>query len=251
VQPAKTLWDLLQLLIVPAFLVWAVTLYTGSQTAEQNRQSLQAAQDSTLDAYVLQMSDLMLKDKLLHRPPGSAVVAVATALTGQAIGRLDRGRQIEVARFLSGAHVKYANLAGADLSGIDFDHAHLVNANLYGANLNGAILDLGKLEHANLTGPTVNNVVRGAHLEHADLNDADLRHADLIGADLSGATLLHAKLAGAYLSDAHLAGTDLSHANLVGAHISGADLSGAKFDHTTCPNGTITNTGCGRVAPVP
>jgi hypothetical protein len=69
VVPSKTAWDWLQLLIVPAFLVAAVTIYNYVQTGQQNSRSLQTAQDATLDAYFLQMSGLMLHNGLLTANP--------------------------------------------------------------------------------------------------------------------------------------------------------------------------------------
>ena len=74
-QPAKTLWDWLQLLIVPAILILVVTLWNSSQTARDNRHADQARQDTTLDTYFKQMSDLMLNNKLRASADGSAVAA--------------------------------------------------------------------------------------------------------------------------------------------------------------------------------
>ncbi len=100
----------------------------------------------------------------------------------------------------------------------------------------------------------------GAHLVGADLAYAVLANADLRGADLSGADLAHAALSGADLSSADLSGADLSHANLRGVELSqatldsagltGADMVGASIDgtsfastiwnHTVCPDGSLS-----------
>jgi uncharacterized protein YjbI with pentapeptide repeats len=215
VQPSKTAWDWLQLLIVPAFLVLAVTFYNGSQTAQQNRRSVQTAQDTILDAYFLQMSNLMLHDDLLHPAKGSAVRAVGDAITGAAITRLDTARQVEVAAFLSEANVQGANLAAANLADANLSFAYLKRAILTRANLNGAGLS-------------------GANLQGANLRDANLNGANLTFADLQGAFLTHT----------HLDGANLDGANLNGGHTELATFTGATFQNTICPNGTITNTGC-------
>ncbi len=68
----------------------------------------------------------------------------------------------------------------------------------------------------------------------ADLTGAHLTDAELEGADLTGANLR-----GAYLTDANLRGADLTDADLTGAN-----LSGIVWRRTTCPDGTITDTGC-------
>ena len=46
-------------------------------------------------------------------------------------------------------------------------------------------------------------------------------------------------LRGANLKRANLTGTDFT-----GAHFDPDTVEGAKWSNTTCPNGTVTNTGC-------
>ena len=53
-----------------------------------------------------------------------------------------------------------------------------------------------------------------------------------------------ANLYRANLTNANLTNANLFRANLGGANLTGAILSGAKWANTTCPNGTVTNTGC-------
>jgi hypothetical protein len=72
----------------------------------------------------------------------------------------------------------------------------------------------------------------------------DLRGADLAGADLGAADFRGAHLDGARLDGANLSRANLSGANLTGAILTGANFTGANWNNTTCPNGTVTNTGC-------
>src|SRR5207248_9407838 len=92
VQPAKTLWDWLQLLIVPAILIAVTFLWSASQTRSDNRRedrriaadraaAEEARQDATLQSYLDQMSGLMLHEKLLTSNEGDAVRAVARTVT--------------------------------------------------------------------------------------------------------------------------------------------------------------------------
>lgn len=254
VQPSKTGWDLLQLLIVPAILVGAGLLYNGAQTAQQNRLATQTAQDATLNAYFLQMSGLMLHNKLLTSHHGPAP-AVASAITGAAISRLNTARQIEVASFLSDAGLSGAHLRGASLRGAYMPDAHLLGANLRGADLSGAYLRgahftdanfvIAELIGTNLGGAHLGRAtLRGAHLTGANLAGADFRKTHLFEANLRGANLSGTDLRGAHLNYADLRGANLSGANLSGANLSGADLTGAKFKRTTCPDGKITNSNC-------
>ncbi len=107
----KTLWDWLQLLIVPAILIGVTFAWSATQTRSDNRREDQriradkaaaekARQDETLQSYLDQMSSLMLHEKLLTSKPGDGVRAVARTVTLTALRRLDGERKAEVVRFL-------------------------------------------------------------------------------------------------------------------------------------------------------
>ena len=64
------------------------------------------------------------------------------------------------------------------------------------------------------------------------------------GANLYRANLTNANLFRAFLTSANLTNANLFRANLGGANLTGAILSGAQWANTTCPNGTVTSTGC-------
>src|SRR3954469_25508227 len=81
VQPAKTLWDWLQLLIVPAILIAVTFAWSATQTRSDNRRedrriaadraaAEEARQDTTLQGYLDQMSGLMLDRNLLTSKEG-------------------------------------------------------------------------------------------------------------------------------------------------------------------------------------
>jgi uncharacterized protein YjbI with pentapeptide repeats len=73
---------------------------------------------------------------------------------------------------------------------------------------------------------------------------ANLRRANLYRANLTNANLFRAFLTRANLTRANLRDAGLTRANLAGANITRANLRGAKWANTTCPNGTVTSTGC-------
>ena len=261
VQPSKTAWDWLQLLIVPAVLAGAVAIYNQLQTNQANaRQSAQAAedrkqaavanQDSIFENYVSQMSVLMVSKKLLTSRPNSPVSKVGQILTAGFLSALDGPRRGDVVRFLFRARLlgnpaqntgappgpALISLASADLRGANLAGANVVDANLTQADLTGANLSGADLATANLDGATL----QGANLSHAILTaGANLSGADLRNANLTNASLVGIKLRTAYLNDANLTGADLT-----GADLTGAILTGVIFNHTTCPNGHVTNSHC-------
>jgi uncharacterized protein YjbI with pentapeptide repeats len=245
IQPAKTLWDWLQLLIVPAILIGVTFAWSFSQTRSDNKRedrriaadrvaAEQVRQDATLQTYLDQMSGLMLHEKLLTSEKFDAVRAVARTVTLATLRRLDGERKVEVVHFLYEAGLvdkrdSRVSLFGADLVGAPLKDAHLVFADLEGANLVGANLESADLRDARLGWAHL----EGANLEDADFGNANLRMAYLVGANLGGAYLVgtnleHADLGNARLKGAHFKGAHLRGAHLKGAHLEGAHLEDAK-----------------------
>jgi uncharacterized protein YjbI with pentapeptide repeats len=264
----KTVWDFLQLLIVPLMLVAIGLVFALQQDARQQRVeeqradaerelAEQRAQDEALQAYLNQMSQLMLDRKLLEAEQGDPVHTLAQARTSTVILRLDAQHNESVARFLSNSGLT-ASIEGSPrllreitLSHATLSDAYLPYADLSSADLSGAALGDAALSYADLG---------EANLRNADLGDANLRNADLSvaylpNADLSYADLYGANLSGANLNGASLNGADLMYANLSDgfgkkvklrkkvkprgariyldrsvANLSGANLSGAKLD---------------------
>jgi uncharacterized protein YjbI with pentapeptide repeats len=210
VQPSKTLWDLLQLLIVPVILVGVSLLWSASQDTRDKSRADQVRQDTSLNDYFKQMSGLMLDKNLLSSKHGDPVRSVARTVTLATLRRLDGERKGEVVPFLQEARL-IGGLRGSrvDLTGADLEHA----------NLEGATLLLADLSGADLTGADL----LGADLFGAILTDANLTNANLEGANLTGADLEGANLTGAALQD-----TDFTDAKLKGAKLQGALVEGAK-----------------------
>jgi uncharacterized protein YjbI with pentapeptide repeats len=254
----KTLWDLLQLLIVPLVLVGIGFLFEmqqaeRQQALEEQQQALedrrakteselaeQRAQDEALQAYLDQMGSLLLENDLRAAEEGSEVRTLALARTITVLGRLkDPTHRTAVMAFLveaelvqrvEGGRGPIIPLGGSNLSGANLGGADLRNADLGGANLHEARLDLADLRNADLSGANL----RGAYLRYAQLHGArlssDLGDADLSGANLSGAYLSGAFLERVDLSDANLSNADLIEADLRGAPLNGADLRGANLN---------------------
>jgi hypothetical protein len=174
----KTVWDWMALLIVPLVLVVIGLVFTllqdarqqeiedrraqeaqkiENQRAEAERElAEQRAQDEALQAYLDQMSQLMLERKLLEAEPGDPVHTLAQARTSTVILRLDAEHNESVARFLIDSGLALRSKASAKLlEDIVLSHATLSDASLF----------------------------------FADLSDANLFIADLVGADLSDANL--------------------------------------------------------------
>src|SRR5215217_6056903 len=225
---------------------WAITWQLEkleNQRAEAERElAEQRAQDEALQAYLDQMSHLILDRQLLEveqgdpvHEPGDPVHTLAQVRTSTAILRLDAEHNESVTHFLitSGLSVRSKDsprlLRGSTLSHAKLSGAHLANADLGDADLSGADL-VADLSNADLSGASL----LGADLRDANLLGADLRDANLIGADLSRADLSEANLNGADLENANLSGADgITNAELEQQTVSleGADMpNGQKYE---------------------
>ncbi len=84
---------------------------------------------------------------------------------------------------LSGADLRHANLANADLDGVVMKGARLDHANLAGANLSEAMLEGGIFANAALQ----NTCLCFARLDHCDFSGASFGATDIAGASLNRA----------------------------------------------------------------
>jgi Pentapeptide repeats (8 copies) len=179
----RTLWDWLNLLIVPAVLALGGYLFTRSENRATQAAAERRAQVDALQAYLDHMSDMLIpktdQPSLYKARPGDSLSSVARARTFTVLPRLDGDRKARVVQFLYESGLIAKNRPIVDMRGADLRGAVLRAANLSEADLGGAVLS-------------------------ADLNyhgTVPIR-ADLSGADLSGAVLNEAVLSGARLSEA-------------------------------------------------
>lgn len=221
----KTLWDWLQLLIVPAVLSVAALWFSAA--AEDRARQIEEARvmDGVLQSYLDQISALLL-DRNLLGAERAEVRDLARARTLTALGQLDGRRKGFLVGFLYETGLikgsrPIIRLGGAVLGGHNPDEVVLSQADLSGAKLARIFLIEANLTRVRLAGADLRNSI----LDDMDLNASDLRDADLSGARLDGTALNGANLAGA-----NLTGTELAGATLVGADLTGADLTGARLN---------------------
>jgi uncharacterized protein YjbI with pentapeptide repeats len=208
--PKRTLWDWLQLLIIPAVLAGGGLWFNRQQREQELQSADRRAQDEALQAYLDQMSGMLILNKdqpsLSDKHPPDSLKTVVRARTLTVLRRLAGDRKARVVQFLYEADLIAKGCPILDLDGADLSKAYLRIANL-----------------------------REANLSHTNLSEADLRAADLCGADLSitnlsKAALYRANLSEADLSEAALIKADLSGANLTFANLNDSDLTDALLD---------------------
>ena len=262
-KSGKTLWDWMQLLLIPGVLAVAGFWFNHRERkaaelrAEADREiSFDNQREAALKEYIDKMSELLLHEKLLKSEPEDEVRKIARALTLTVLPRCDGGRKKSVLQFLyesglierdkSIIRLNDANLSGASLNGAILNKADLGGANLSEVNLLCANLMQASLWHADLNKAILNKadlnkaILVEAILSGASLNGTNLMEAELVGANLSEAKLNGAFLNGANLWEAKLNETNLSEANLNGAKVAMEQLNGAKsLKGATMPDGSV------------
>ena len=240
---APTLWDWLQLLIVPAVLALGALWFNKTQKdrelfladlaiLEEQTIAKDQQRQTTLEAYYDRMTELLLTHHLREVDEDSEVRSIAKARTVAVVRSLDVERNRQLFAFLAAS-----KLIGVGYSIIDFSEVEMSAVDLSGANLSGIILKEADLSRAKLTRTTLAQ----ADLTWANLNRANLNQSNLSQAALMWAKMIEANLSGADMYRANLRGAELDAANLTQANLSGATLEWAKLPHADLSKVNTTN----------
>jgi uncharacterized protein YjbI with pentapeptide repeats len=205
VRRTRSLWDWLQLLLVPVILIAGLLWLNVQQDQtsvslgkQQRADALKIAQEqqqmTLVTNYMDRISDMLLHEKLLHSATIDDVRVVAQAETMTVLPQLDGKRKGMVVLFLMQTKLinndfrvislREADLRGAQLHGVDIRDTYLLGADLQGADLSGSNLSFASLVFAHLA---------GANMQGTNLQGAELSNGDLTGANLNGANLKDAQ----------------------------------------------------------
>lgn len=229
----KTLWDWMQLLIIPAVLAGGAFLLSGAQRRNEQQIADDRAQESVLETYIDRMSELLLEEKLLapEQISNNKIRDVARIRTLTALRRLDGFRKAILLQFLYESYLLEKDQPIIALTGADLRNAQLKLAKLGRTNLSRVDLNNANLEQARLI---------GSNLFGAGLRRARLEGANLEGVNLTRADLVEAQLVGARLRRAILKGADLTKANLSKAEVTIEQLASARsLQGAIMPDGSI------------
>lgn len=238
----KTLWDWLQLFLVPLTLSIGVFFLNRSERAverqiAENRAKLEREitldrqQEAALQAYIDKVSDLLLKEKLLTTEI-KEVRDVARTRTISIMRVLDMRRNNLVIQFLREADL--INTPNSILTGARMEDMNLPKVNLFETNLQDVKLPKANLRDSYFSKANLQSAfLLEADLRNSNLEDANLQHAILISANLQGANLKHANLQhalliGANLQEANLFKANLQEVILFKANLQDANLEGAE-----------------------
>jgi uncharacterized protein YjbI with pentapeptide repeats len=264
-QPAKTLWDWLQLFVIPLGLAAvAFGLNLAQSSREQHREDRRAERErriatdqrreDVLAAYLRQMTGLHLQGGARNARERSEARSMGRTLTLSVLRRLDGRRKGFVLQFLSEGRLSW--FANEPQFSRMFGMSDTPKVDLTGADLRGAVVH-DALTHVNLNGVDLRNAdFRGAQLGSVSLVAADVRAADfstahvsflsfqaadLRGASFRRATVVRADFRGACMTGARLAGARLRRSRLRNASGHDVDLSGATLEETDLWHGWLAD----------
>jgi len=204
----------MKLLIVPLVIAGIGIWFNSQQRAGETQSAERRAEDDALEAYLNDMTTLMVDKALRKAQLGDDLSTAVRARTLTVLNRLFRSvHNREVLRFLYESKLigttedhPVVNLRGAALPELYAPGANLQGVNLPLTNLSDAILPDAQLQEAKLQEARLGEAwLAGAKLRGAQLQRAWLYKVDLQGADLTGANLQEAKI-----FEANLLGVDLS-----------------------------------------
>lgn len=180
----KTLWDWLDLLLVPLMIAIGITVIETAESRRQEYNLSELYKQEILRDYFEEINKLVFDKTILTRlretkeyDPEREVLGARIVTTLEILGE-DKKRKSQIIRFIGNASlsrvipIRRANLANLDLSyvdltGIDLRLTSLEGANLCGANLIEANLDGAILANAQYSDETLisDNLLSAAQLQ--------------------------------------------------------------------------------------
>jgi hypothetical protein len=267
----KTLWDWLQLLIVPLVLALAAFALNAAQSDRDRRQEERRAardrlsaddraREDTLRTYLQQMSELITRHGLSTEVGKGATPdarTLARTLTLIALRRLDGARKGLVVQFLFEADL-INSTAVWEKTPRGLQRNLLLGSgppkvSLHGADLRGAVMPSSGSLFADSGGTEGRYRTRATVLDGADLRDADFHENFLLGVTLIAADLRGADFTGAELDGTSFDTACLSRARFVRASSGnppadfsfsegrGVDFSNARLNNTSFRRARLTD----------
>ena len=189
-ERGKTIWDWLELLIIPLVLAGGAYYLNKEERKLEREIAKDHQQEAALQAYINYMTELLLEKKL-KTSKSKQVRTIARIRTLTVLRGLDARRKGDVMDFLNEAGLinlpnPVVNLSGADFSnanlvGVDLSNTHLQYVNMKGARLHFAQLDGADLLGSNLPEAELYSAtLKGTNLTSVNLKDAFLKWRKLI-----------------------------------------------------------------------
>jgi uncharacterized protein YjbI with pentapeptide repeats len=238
----KTIWDWLNLLIVPIALAGIALWFNSKEKRRELENAIESRREANLNKYIDRMGKFLLENELQKNANnnGSTIRDVAQVLTVTTLRILDAQRRDIVFRFLQDTH-----LAKDLLNGASFEDADLSRTMIRGINFRRADLRVCDLKDSGLIDVDFTNAymvsanLQSSYLSNVNFLNADLRWADLSKSDFKVVSLRSTNLKESDLSESNFEDVDFTDANLEVSNLKGVNVSIEKLNCARSLKGAI------------
>lgn len=247
----KTLWDWMNLLIVPFALAIGVFLLNRAETNKEYLIAKERMYENTLQDYLDKMTELLLKEKLRDSENNDEARSIARSRTLTALRILDYSRKGLLLKFIheSGLirQTPIIILRGADLSGADFKQANLSEASVRSATLTCANFENARLPQTDFSYSNIDNAnfsfssLIGANFYLTKCNNARFFRATLANTNFDSSSMKHTKFQNIYGVNINFQSAQLQNANFKNANLREANLNRANLEYANFENADLTN----------
>lgn len=186
----KTLWDWIELAIMPIVIAWLAYRLTNEQKTKEIAIAQLHKREEALQKYFDQMTNLLVEQDLSTEEKPSTIFELAKARTITTLDMLDGRQKGHLIRFLSESrHIAnkepVINLRRANLGEMILEPGNYDEINLSGTNLDKVEICWCSLGNSNLSGCSIEL----ADLEETNLFETDLNYVIFYKSDLYNANL--------------------------------------------------------------
>lgn len=270
----RTIWDWLELLIIPAVLALSAVFFNRAERRnereiaqnriiqdrkiaserliEDRRIATERAEAAALETYLDRMAPLVIDGKLHSSSQNHHSKTIARAWTLTVASQLNGERKGTLIRFLYEAQLIQKGNPIISLEGMDFrdsalDHAYLSAVNVSQANFSNADFSGAELPRSLFIGSKLHGTIfLDVNLQEADfgaakLHNAILSTAKLQDANFTAAIIMQTEFNGAWLHNADFSHTQIDKSNFENCLLFGAKLERTEFTETNLRHAILAN----------
>lgn len=178
----RTLWDWLELLIIPIVLAIGGWLFSSADKDSALRIEQSNQRQNILNSFIEKISNLVVVENFKNPEKNSDIVQITRALITSTCRQLDPDRKAEALQVIYELHLIDKNPI-VNLFGVNFDKINLEHAPLVESEIKGAYFRKGCFKNANLQG----SIFLGSNFSKADFRGANLTNTDFSETTLDGA----------------------------------------------------------------
>ena len=208
---SKTLWDWLDLLIIPVVLAIIAFLYKEFEKIKSKRDIRIQRQHQAVDDFIQIITELSLDHNLATKKPKDGTKEIARSRVIFVLENIDGERKGQILQFLYESNL-------IDLT----PKVVLVGANFKGIQLTG--IDLHSSE------------IRGAYFQNSDLQKSNLDQALFVGCNFLKSNFSESKVENTDFSYSNLSSCEFQNMNLSTVNFEGANLTNADFSNSVITN---------------